>query len=366
MSLPMAPAPGSFDAASPPSTGGSGWPNPASQTTHSHAQTTTHAHHHPHGTPHETVPASPPAKPAWGGASAEPPGGDGGVKSLARIQAEEEARAEARRREEEARVRASAPVNPVVGGVWGGGGGGGGPSLAQIQAEEMRRAEAARVEAAGDSRRGPGLETRTLAAPGGGAWGGRPSAAVSQPLPGGGGGGGFWDSLPPAATQPPAGNQRPPPQQQQQQQQQPRSEFPSLGATAARAGAALPGGVVGGLGGPAHEDAGERPGAPTTKTQFQAWCRSEMKALNGSDDTTLVDFLVSLPSAGEVTEYVQLYLGDTERAKSFGAELIRIKRTSPGIVGGGAGGGGDFADPGGGGGEGEWEGAGKKKGKKKR
>ena len=105
---------------------------------------------------------------------------------------------------------------------------------------------------------------------------------------------------------------------------------------------------------------------PTTAAAFKAWCRAEMRALNDSDDVTLVDFLLSLPSAGEVQEYVQLYLGDTERAKSFGAELIRIKRTSPGIVGGGAGGGGDFADPGGGGGEGEWEGAGKKKGKKKR
>ena len=65
-----------------------------------------------------------------------------------------------------------------------------------------------------------------------------------------------------------------------------------------------------------------------------------MLALNGSDDTTLVDFLVSLPSAGEVTEYVQLYLGDDERAAAFGNELIRIKRTNPQIIsGGGAAGG---------------------------
>jgi len=349
MSLPMAPAPGSFDAASPPSTGGSGWPNPASQTPHSHAQT--HAHHHPHDTTQQ-VPASPPAKPAWGGASTEPPGGNSGVKSLAQIQAEEEARAEARRREEEARSRANAPVNPVVGGVWGGGGGGGGPSLAQIQAEEMRRAEAARA----DVTAGAHETNRTnAAAPPGGAWGGRPSAAVSQPLPGGGGGGGgFWDSLPPAATQPPAGHQRP--GLTQQQQQQPRSEFPTLGATAAaaaRAGggggggraAVLPGGVVGGLGGhvgPGGQSDAGHPTAPTTKAQFREWCRSEMKALHGSDDTTLVDFLVSLPSAGEVTEYVQLYLGDTARAAAFGKELIRIKRTNPQIMGGLAGGG-EFA-----------------------
>ena len=76
-----------------------------------------------------------------------------------------------------------------------------------------------------------------------------------------------------------------------------------------------------------------------------------MLALNGSDDTTLVDFLVSLPSAGEVTEYVQLYLGDTARAASFANELIRLKRTNPGIVAGGGGGGDGFSQRSGG-----WEG----------
>ena len=154
--LPMAPAPGSFD----------GWPNqPPSQTPHSnHAQT--HASHHTHDTP-LNVPASTPAKPAWGGASAgPPPGGHEGVKSLAQIQAEEEARAEARRRDEEA-LRGAQPGNPVVGGVWGGGGGNSGPSLAQIQAEEMRRAEAARADAS--SRLAPSSETRTRPPPRGAA-----------------------------------------------------------------------------------------------------------------------------------------------------------------------------------------------------
>ena len=87
-----------------------------------------------------------------------------------------------------------------------------------------------------------------------------------------------------------------------------------------------------------------------------------MRALNDSDDLTLVDFLLSLPSAGEVTEYVQLYLGDTARVASFANELIRLKRTNPGIVAGGGGGGGDgFSQRRGG-----WEGAsGGKKSKKK-
>jgi hypothetical protein len=76
-----------------------------------------------------------------------------------------------------------------------------------------------------------------------------------------------------------------------------------------------------------------------------------MRALNDSDDLTLVDFLLSLPSAGEVTEYVQLYLGDSPRASAFGNELIRAKRANPGMTSvedapslGGAGGGGDAGE----------------------
>ena len=95
------------------------------------------------------------------------------------------------------------------------------------------------------------------------------------------------------------------------------------------------------------------------------WSRCAAWILIGEDsEEPILLTVLTENDEGVITETE--VLGDTERAKSFGAELIRIKRTSPGIVGSGAGGGGDFADPGGGGGEGEWEGAGKKKGKKKR
>jgi hypothetical protein len=76
-----------------------------------------------------------------------------------------------------------------------------------------------------------------------------------------------------------------------------------------------------------------------------------MRALNDSDDLTLVDFLLSLPSAGEVTEYVQLYLGDSSRAAAFGNELSRATRANPGMTSvedapslGGAVGGGDAGE----------------------
>ena len=48
-----------------------------------------------------------------------------------------------------------------------------------------------------------------------------------------------------------------------------------------------------------------------------------MSQLNNSDDMTLVDFLLGLPSAGEVQEYVTLYLGKTPQANAFATELIR-------------------------------------------
>ncbi len=39
------------------------------------------------------------------------------------------------------------------------------------------------------------------------------------------------------------------------------------------------------------------------------WCRAQMVALNGgSPDLTLVDFLMSVSSAGETMEYIDLYL----------------------------------------------------------
>ena len=73
-----------------------------------------------------------------------------------------------------------------------------------------------------------------------------------------------------------------------------------------------------------------------------------MRGLTGSSDMTVVDFLMSLPSAGEVRDYVALYLGDTEHAQAFGAEFLRRKRADPSL---GAATGGVFT----GGAEEEWQ-----------
>ena len=247
---------------------------------------------------------------------------------MAEIQREEEERAAARRREAEARAEA----NPgVFGGgglatAWGGGGAAAGPSLAQIQAEELRRS-AARAAAAQQQAK----QQRDAFGGGGpgpaGAWAGGASAAM-RAAPAGPprdveptslasqgrqqhpqAGGGFWDSLPSTGS---AGT-----------------------SSAARPDAGAGPGPGPGWGAPTSSPMRSAPNASAPekeKGDFKAFCRAEMRALNDSDDLTLVDFLLSLPSAGEVTEYVQLYLGNSPRAAAFGNELIRAKRANPGAA----------------------------------
>ena len=52
-----------------------------------------------------------------------------------------------------------------------------------------------------------------------------------------------------------------------------------------------------------------------------------MKLLNGSEDLTLVEFLMGLASSGETAEYIQLYLGSSEAGKpavaAFTTEFLK-------------------------------------------
>ena len=302
---PPPPQPGSFDAApawgaAPGGDTGSGWdvaPTPGAQAIPAPPM----------------QPASPPSQPAWGGGG----GGAPAQKSLAEIQREEEERAAARRREAEARAEA----NPgVFGGgglatAWGGGAAAAGPSLAQIQAEELRRS-AARTAAAQQQ---ADQQRRAYGGAGGvpgpaGAWAGGTSAAM-RVAPAG----------PPRdmRTAPQQHHQQPQPQQQQPAGGGFWDSLPSGGQAES---ATRPGP---GWGAPAPAPA---PAPASPSGDFKAFCRAEMRALNDSDDLTLVDFLLSLPSAGEVTEYVQLYLGNSPRAAAFGNELIRAKRANPGMT----------------------------------
>ena len=290
--LPMAPQPGSFDS-------GAAWGGQEGQHNDGWVSAPTPGMHEIQAQQQLMEPASPPSQPAWGANSSSAPK----QKSLAKIQREEEERAAVARREQEQRAEANPGLFAAGGGpmatAWGGGAASQGPSLAQIQAEELRQS-AARAQQQQQQREQPRA---------GGAWAGGASAAMRAAPPGQASGppagssngpsgkqtpvgGNFWDSLPPSNDVPKAVHQLRP---------QPAASPQPLQLS------------------------------PSPTANFKDFCRAEMKALNDSDDLTLVDFLLSLPSAGEVTEYVQLYLGTTARAAAFGNELIRIKRANPGM-----------------------------------
>ena len=73
-------------------------------------------------------------------------------------------------------------------------------------------------------------------------------------------------------------------------------------------------------------EGGVKPNAPKPQAEFRQWCTAQMNQLTGSQDMTLVDFLVSLGSAGEITEYIQLYLGTTSQIAAFTTEFIKRKQ----------------------------------------
>mmetsp|Transcript_35262 Transcript_35262/g.92543 ORF Transcript_35262/g.92543 Transcript_35262/m.92543 type:complete len:149 (-) Transcript_35262:844-1290(-) len=78
------------------------------------------------------------------------------------------------------------------------------------------------------------------------------------------------------------------------------------------------GGMGGGLGG------------DTMPPSMLSWVAAQMKALTGNDDTTLADFLYSLPSDDEVASYLNMYLGESAAVLSFGKEFVLRKRAARG------------------------------------
>jgi hypothetical protein len=43
------------------------------------------------------------------------------------------------------------------------------------------------------------------------------------------------------------------------------------------------------------------------------WCSAQMQSLTGSEDLTLIEFLMSLSSAADIKDYVSQYLGPKVR-----------------------------------------------------
>ena len=63
----------------------------------------------------------------------------------------------------------------------------------------------------------------------------------------------------------------------------------------------------------------------TLVLRAQSWCRERMMALQGNADLTLVQFLMSCSSVGEVAEYVTTYLGKGAEVSQFTSEFLRRK-----------------------------------------
>lgn len=60
------------------------------------------------------------------------------------------------------------------------------------------------------------------------------------------------------------------------------------------------------------------------------WCGQQMLALTGNDDTTLADFLFSLPTDDEVHSYLTMYLGKSAAIDTFAREFTLRKRAARG------------------------------------
>ena len=92
------------------------------------------------------------------------------------------------------------------------------------------------------------------------------------------------------------------------------------------------GGAPAAAGAAASPGAAKKQGAKARAEEFKAWAEAQMVAMTGSGDLTFVDFLFTLPSAGEVQEYCATYLGADERTAAFASEFLRRKRADPSLM----------------------------------
>ncbi|XP_073976493.1 uncharacterized protein isoform X7 [Rhodnius prolixus] len=84
----------------------------------------------------------------------------------------------------------------------------------------------------------------------------------------------------------------------------------------------------------------------TSNDEFTQWCTAALSNIQSSVDIpTFVNFLRDVESAGEVQEYVKMYLGDTQDAYDFARQFLERRnnvKTGSGGGGGGGGGGGNI------------------------
>ena len=58
---------------------------------------------------------------------------------------------------------------------------------------------------------------------------------------------------------------------------------------------------------------------------MEAWCKEQLRKLNGNDDLTLVSFCMTLKDPNEVNQYLSAYLGSNAAVSKFAAEFIARK-----------------------------------------
>jgi hypothetical protein len=74
-------------------------------------------------------------------------------------------------------------------------------------------------------------------------------------------------------------------------------------------------------------------GGPSMSAEFSQWCKTQLIKLTGSDDFTLVNFLLTLDSNESIRDYVKQYLGQSNQIDEFVDGFIRQKQFVANVCG---------------------------------
>lgn len=78
-------------------------------------------------------------------------------------------------------------------------------------------------------------------------------------------------------------------------------------------------------------------GGPKMNPQFRKWCQSSLAKLNGSEDTTLVEYCLTLSNPSEIRAAFSENLGSTPEISQFATEFLKRKQAQNGGSGAKAG-----------------------------
>lgn len=72
---------------------------------------------------------------------------------------------------------------------------------------------------------------------------------------------------------------------------------------------------------------------PRPAGAFREWCVQQMRALSGSDDVTLCEFLLTVEANSEVAEYITMYLGESPAVGGRAVGMRRLGSVAAGALG---------------------------------